>query len=388
MLTLVVWLAFLTQERAATKEQSQAVASAFANNIETTVRTYENAVLRMAQRWEKSGGTPRDLWEFDAQNYANDLPGFAAFDWIDETYRIRWSVPEIGRKNFVGYEAGNNPQYRAYLDRVREAGRLLSSGVFESNAGITGISFYVPLQTGGEFSGFAGGLLDVEEFLRFQHLGYASDLHVQVLVGNRELFRSYTESRDVDPNELVTGTAKVGENEILINAFPTVSFIQKQESLVPRLILALGLVLAALTAIFMHQSNRMSASRRRSDQRFHGLFSESRDGIVIRAVSDNSARAGKILDANQAYLDMIGYDRQELDNLTIEDLVKRPEDQERIRLSGEQLNIRGYSDDCNFELCCKDGSFLPVNVRLWTLIDEADGNKQTISIIRDLSETQ
>ena len=522
LLTLLVWQTFAVQERTALKEQTQAVANAFAREIELTTRTHENAVLRMAERWEASEGTPQDLWELDAQNYVNDLPGLAAFDWIDEAYRIRWSIPEIGRKDFVGFDAESNAQFKTYLDRVRESDRITSSSIYESSAGIKAISFYAPLYVDGTFGGFMGGVLDVEKFLESQHFDYLNEIQVQLLNGDLELYTSFDKSLKISSNRRVSTTGKIGENEFPINAVPTAAFIEQNTSpILQRLVLGLGLLLAVMFGLMTHQLIRMSMGRRRmveldstlerqaaalsqtndavfvqspdghiidcnesattvfgyskqelmgmnvdalidsqfeyeklkrdevgrlpkgtamsavmecrtkdgrrisveveltpfdndagetvahiatarditkqeeskrklaqSEKRFRGLFSENRDGIVIRVASGDSARAGEIIDVNQVYLDMIGYSRQEVDQLALADLVKSADDRERIQQAVKQLRTQGYSDDCNIEYCRKDGSTFSVNVQFWTLIGDEDGQKQTISVMRDVSETR
>ena len=462
-------------------------------------------------------GIPQQLWELDAQNYVNDLPGLAAFDWIDETYRIRWSIPEIGRKNFIGFEADSNAQFKAYLDRVRETGRITFSGVYESNAGITAISFYVPLYVDSAFSGFMGGVLDVEKFVESQQRGYLNDIQIQFLNGEQELFSSLDSSLDASSNDSVSTAVRIGENEFLLTAAPTASFQEQYESPIPSIILGIGMAFAVLAALSMCQFKRMSMSRRKiaeldrslerqtaalsltsdavfiqnidgrisdcneaaitmfgfskqeltgmnaqaladpefsyekfsrdeqgqlseekslrrvvvcrtkdgrritteiglipfkndaeetialistvrditkqeeskrrldeSEKRFRGLFSESVDGIVIR----ESAMSSALVEVNQAYLDIIGYERHEVEHLALDDLVKRPEGREQVRKAGEQLGTRGYSDDYNIEYCRKDGSFVPVNVRFWTLVNEDDGHKEFIGLVRDTSETQ
>ena len=122
------------------------------------------------------------------------------------------------------------------------------------------------------------------------------------------------------------------------------------------------------------------------EKRFRSIFTGSREGIVLR--EQRESFQGRIVEVNQAYLDMLGYSRNELEDLRLEDLVKGPEDQEIVRQAAKQLRARGYTDDCNFEFSRKDGSSVPANVRLWTIVNEDTGEKQTISIIRDMSETR
>ena len=300
LLTLLVWQIFLVQESTLIKEQTQAVTDAFAVSIETTARTHENAVLHMAIRWERAGGLPQDLWEVDAQKYVKDLPGLTAFNWIDETYRVRWSLPDIGHKNFIGFNAGINSQLKAYLDGVREADHVISTGIFESSAGFTGISFYVPLHVEGVFSGFAGGLLDVEKFLQSQHREFANDIHIQVLSGGQDLFRSFDGPLDLDRVNSVSSTAEVGNTIFVINAYPTAEFVAQHETAIPNLILGIGMVLAALAALIVYQFNRASNSRNkmaemdRTMERQTAALSLTNDAVFIQNVY------GQIIDCNEA----------------------------------------------------------------------------------------
>ena len=114
---------------------------------------------------------------------------------------------------------------------------------------------------------------------------------------------------------------------------------------------------------------------KRSEDRYRRLFEESNDLIVIH-------KLGKIIDVNQKMCDVLGYSKDQLLNMSIQDLHHRddtgPESIERIE------NILKYSDKI-FEdsLVRANGEMICVEVST-SIIDLEKGIGQ--GILRDISE--
>ena len=84
-----------------------------------------------------------------------------------------------------------------------------------------------------------------------------------------------------------------------------------------------------------------------SEEKYRRLFSESRDAIYI------NARAGKILDANQAALALFGYAKDELIGMNIRKLYVQPEDRAAFQREIERKeSVRDYE----MKLRKKDGT--------------------------------
>ncbi len=89
-----------------------------------------------------------------------------------------------------------------------------------------------------------------------------------------------------------------------------------------------------------------------SEEGFKMLFENIPTGVFV------SSKEGKFLDANQALLDMLGYEKQEFLNIDIAtDLYVRPEDRNTFR---EMMERDGHVIDYEVDFKRKDGSTIPI----------------------------
>ncbi|MHA2347235.1 MAG: PAS domain S-box protein, partial [Candidatus Hodarchaeales archaeon] len=119
---------------------------------------------------------------------------------------------------------------------------------------------------------------------------------------------------------------------------------------------------------------------RESEERYRGLYKSSADGIF----SADSER--NIIECNQAFADMLGYTKEELYEFNFRDLTPRKWFDlvnGRIR---KQVYTRGYSEEYEQEAIKKDGSIVPVSVRVWWVKDKEDRPIGMWGIIRDITE--
>jgi len=135
------------------------------------------------------------------------------------------------------------------------------------------------------------------------------------------------------------------------------------------------------TSLVVDQSNQLQTldALHKSEERYRNLFETSRDGIVFEDMS------GRLEEANQAYLDLVGYSLEELGNERYPNLTPTKwHEVETIR--NRQLEERGYADEYEKEYVRKDGRVVPVSVRAW-LVPDDDGNPvRLMGLVRDISE--
>ena len=95
--------------------------------------------------------------------------------------------------------------------------------------------------------------------------------------------------------------------------------------------------------------------------------------------------AGRVQEVNQPFLDMIGYTKDELLDLNIFDLTPSKWHPLERQIIDEQVLVRGYSDVFEKEYRRKDGSIVPVELRV---VLARDPNGEPIgmwAIVRDIS---
>jgi PAS domain S-box-containing protein len=132
-------------------------------------------------------------------------------------------------------------------------------------------------------------------------------------------------------------------------------------------------------AIVRDVSERKRAERemRRSQERFRRLFESNTIGIAIADLG------GRTLEANDAYLEMIGYSREELLAGKIRwDRITPPEHLARDHAAVEQLQRTGVATPWEKELLRKDGTRVPVLLGI-AMLDASEAS--CIAYIVDLS---
>lgn len=117
-----------------------------------------------------------------------------------------------------------------------------------------------------------------------------------------------------------------------------------------------------------------------SERMFKSLFNGSRDAIVLCSLD------GKFIEVNDAFLDLTGYEAKELRGMDFQSLTRREWKPKEQRIITEQVVERGFSDLYEKECRKKDGSYIPVNVRM-SVFNNADGMPAGMfGIVRDTTQ--
>ena len=128
------------------------------------------------------------------------------------------------------------------------------------------------------------------------------------------------------------------------------------------------------------EARRDRDAGRTSEDRFRSLFDMSRDGIVFVDLE------GHIEEMNQAYLDLVGYGRDEISTHTYQDLTPEKWRAAEAEIIETQVMRRGFSDEYEKEYVRKDGSIAPISLRT-ILVRDLDGRPiRFMGIVRDITE--
>ncbi|MFH1852238.1 MAG: PAS domain S-box protein [Candidatus Neomarinimicrobiota bacterium] len=96
----------------------------------------------------------------------------------------------------------------------------------------------------------------------------------------------------------------------------------------------------------LDKSKRAEADRKESERKYRNLFEQSRDAIYI------STNNGEFIDVNPMALDLLGYSKEELLNLGMQQLYIQPEDREQFV---HEMATNGFVRDFELGLRKKDG---------------------------------
>ena len=135
----------------------------------------------------------------------------------------------------------------------------------------------------------------------------------------------------------------------------------------------------ALLSTNIDERKSLEREALKSEKMFRNLFNSSADGIIYTDMD------GQVLDANKAFLEMMGYSLSEMRSLINRQLTpKRWRKQDEDIMS--QVEARGYSDEYEKENIRKDGSVFPVTVRVWLIEGEDEEPIGMWGIVRDIPQ--
>ena len=135
---------------------------------------------------------------------------------------------------------------------------------------------------------------------------------------------------------------------------------------------------ASQTAVRLENA-RVEEALRKSEEKYRTLYESSVDGII------STDMKGQILDANQAYLDMLGYSKDELRRLTHQQLTPLKWHECEADIVKNQILARGYSDEYEKEYIRKDGTAFPISIRVWLVKNEQGPPVEMWGIVRDIT---
>jgi len=137
----------------------------------------------------------------------------------------------------------------------------------------------------------------------------------------------------------------------------------------------------SVTAIDITEYKKIEAYGNENIRRFRDLFEHNRDGIIVL---DGE---GKILDANKAFCDMLGYSIEELKSM--DNLAKTTPEKwyewESKEIWNKRLLQDGYTGLYEKECIRKDGSIFPVELQGFTVIKN-DKIVYIWGVVRDITE--
>ena len=125
---------------------------------------------------------------------------------------------------------------------------------------------------------------------------------------------------------------------------------------------------------------RSEAALRESETKYRELYESMLDAFVMVDME------GRIIEFNQAYVNLVGYSAEEIRKLTYIDLTPEKWHAAEKQIVEKQIIQRGYSDIYEKEYRRKDETVFPVEIRTILLKDNAGNSIGMWGIIRDITE--
>ena len=119
---------------------------------------------------------------------------------------------------------------------------------------------------------------------------------------------------------------------------------------------------------------------RRSEEKYRSLVENLHDGFAAVDME------GRITDYNPAFLSMLGYEAEEIENLTFENITHEKWHKDEAKILKKQVMKRGYSDLYQKEYIRKDGTVFPVELRTYLYHDIKKRPVGMWAFVRDISD--
>ena len=131
------------------------------------------------------------------------------------------------------------------------------------------------------------------------------------------------------------------------------------------------------TRVDVTERRKMEEELKNREERYRSLFQNSRDAICITAPD------GKFIDFNQAWLDLFGYDREEMLRLGVREIYADPAGREKFL---QEMRKKGFVKDYELKVRRKDGAERDclLTSAPWRASDETVLGYQ--GILRDMTE--
>ncbi|MBS3818850.1 PAS domain S-box protein [bacterium] len=134
------------------------------------------------------------------------------------------------------------------------------------------------------------------------------------------------------------------------------------------------LVATVETALSEH---KLRKRLRESEKKYRSLFEMSKDAIYI------TSKEGKIIDVNQAFLDLFGYTWDQIKNINVREHYHNPEEREKFR---REIEGKGFVKDYPVKLKQSDGSIRDCLITATVREDKTGRILGYQGMIRDVTE--
>jgi PAS domain S-box-containing protein len=385
------------QEAAFVQEQVRGEAARIEGVLRNQAHERVASLARMADRWSHAGGIPYELWRSDAANHVAQLPGLRALEWIDAGHRVRWVEPLAGNEMVLGLDVRYDAARAAAVEDAAGRQQAALTPPLDLRQGYAAFLAYLPVNRDGAFDGFLAGVFDIDDFFASAlHSEASRDFTTAVLHQGREYFSNAAEGSAAAAAAVIELALRIEDQEWTLRVSPTRAFVAAQESSLPSLVLAAGLLVAALAALsarYILISRLKSAHLAESLALNAGIISSSAHLVI--AIDPEY----RIVTFNRAAEAALGYSAAEVvGHRAIPIFLDQTELEERARtISAEvgesipvgpriftEIPLRKGLETREWTFVRKDGGRFPANVVITPLRDDQGKLTGYLGVIEDI----
>ncbi|BAZ24262.1 two-component hybrid sensor and regulator [Kalymmatonema gypsitolerans NIES-4073] len=409
ILTLLLWHKLLFQQDLYIRRNVELAAANVSYEITAQIQTRTKALDRMAKRWEIRGGTPKTEWEADASNYYQDFLGFQGIEWVDKSYYVRWIVPLAGNEAAQNLNLAFEERRRSALEKAKQSREVTMTRTVTLTQGGQGFLVVIPLFLNNDFDGFVVSVFRTQLLLdTILDKNLTRKYDVAIFDGSEQIYATQQKPINTQRQTKWLHKAEIKIDGVTwdVSVSPTAALLAQESSLLPKVVLGGGLATAVLLAwgVYLNQKSRRYAQQVRAiNQDLASEITERQQAEVtlqkyaaeLEDLYNNAPCGyhsvdsdGTLIRINDTELKWLGYTRDEViekkkffDLLTDSSIAT-------FQKCFPIFQERGWVNDLEFQLICKDGTILPVLLSATAIKDAAGQYVMSRSTVFDISERQ
>ncbi|MEI2580494.1 response regulator [Scytonema sp. PRP1] len=407
IVTLVFWRELLFQEDVDINRNVELAAASVSYQITAPLEIRTQALVRMAKRWERRGGTPQAEWEADAFNFFQDFPGFQAIEWVDESYYVRWIVPLAGNEVIKNLNLTFEKRRRTALDKAKETRKMTVTRTVTFPQGGKGFLVCIPLFSDNDFNGFVISVFRTQLLLdTILDKNLTQKYNVAIFDGSEQIYASHQEAINSQRQTRWTHNSEIKIDGVTwsVRVSPTAALLAQQRSPLADVVLGSGLLTAVLLASFVYlnqKSRRYAQQARAMNQELAHEITErqqaeaalQRYAAELKDLYDNAPCGyhsvdieGIFIGINDTELKWLGYTRDELIGKKKFSELLTESSIATFQKCFPIFQERGWMNDVEFHMIRKDSTILPVLLSATAIKDEVGQFVMSRTTVFDISD--
>jgi sensor domain CHASE-containing protein len=220
---LLTWQQLTINRQIHIEELIQQEANAIGSQLSEELSIRVLTLRQMANRWQANGGTPKALWEADADAYVKDFYGYQAIELVAPSFKVRSVVPLAGNEAAQNLDFNREMRRKIPLQVARDLRQPILSNNISLVQGGQGFLATLPLFVGERFDGFIVGVFQFKTL--FDSIlkvppGYKVAIYDGTsLIYGQELLSQYSHPKTV--------VVKAYSAEWRIDVYPNLDLVEK-----------------------------------------------------------------------------------------------------------------------------------------------------------------
>ncbi|MEG4444285.1 PAS domain S-box protein [Microcoleus sp. AT9_B5] len=221
------------------QQEANAIQLQLSEELSTRMLT----LRQMANRWEANGGTPKALWEADAEAYVKDFYGYQAIELVDPSFKVRWVVPLAGNEAVQNLDINRERRRKITLQVARDLRQPMLTRNVSLVQGGQGFLASFPLFVGERFDGFIVGVFQFKTLFE-SIVQVPPGYKIAIYDGTNLIYGQELSSQYLPQHKTVVVRAYSAEWRIEVS--PTLDLVERENFHLPKVVLIGGLLLVGL----------------------------------------------------------------------------------------------------------------------------------------------